>query len=110
MVPLQSVQHPLLRRLFSARVLHPLDLEWSHPDKPGERYNLVLIDYGTYAAFKGTKNGPYETLFWKTDVPDTKNLPDDLVPLKNDSRSIRRIVVNSDTLDRYWKENRPTDY
>jgi hypothetical protein len=105
MVPLQSVQHPLLRRLFSARVLHPLDVEWSHPDKPGERYNLVLIDYGTYATFKGTKNEPFENLFWKSDLPK-HDLPDDLVPLKNDSRSIRRIVINSETLDRYWNNNR----
>jgi len=104
MVPVQAIQHPLLRRLFSARILHPLRVEWSHPDRPGERYSLVMIDYGTYASFKGTKNEPNESLFWEPTEQNTQ-LFDDLVPLKNDRRSIRRIVVTAETLDKYWKES-----
>ena len=60
MVPYDVRAHPLLTRLFSARILHPLEIEWSHPDKPGERYSLITMDYGTYAAFKGTKNEPLQ--------------------------------------------------
>ena len=48
MVPYQSRNHPLLARLFSARILHPLNVEWSHPHNPGERYSLITMDYGTY--------------------------------------------------------------
>ena len=57
MVPYQSRNHPLLSRLFfSARILHPLNVEWSHPHNPGERYGLITMDYGTYASFRGTKS------------------------------------------------------
>ncbi len=103
MVPATSVHHPLLRRLFAARLLHPLTIEWSHPDKPGERYNLVSIDYGTYASFKGTKNEPFEEVLWPEARASDVALPPDLVPLKNDRRSIRRIVITPEVLDEYWR-------
>ena len=44
MVPYQSRNHPLLARLFSARILHPLNVEWSHPHIPGERYSLITME------------------------------------------------------------------
>ncbi len=102
MVPSNCVHHPLLRRLFSARVLHPLNTEWSHPDIPGERYNLISVDYGTYASFKGTKNEPSEAVFWDLSIP-SQDMPTDLVPLQNDRRSIRRIVIYQETLDKFWR-------
>jgi len=96
MVPAESVDHPLVRRLFAARVLHPLNTEWSHPDRPGERYSLVTVDYGAYASFKGTRNEPQACFFWTEEL----ERPDDLVPL-DDRRSIRRIVVTAETMDKY---------
>jgi hypothetical protein len=90
MVPYQSRNHPLLARLFSARILHPLNVEWSHPHLPGERYSLVTMDYGTYASFKGTTSEPSQQVFFPIDDPKTDEL--DLVPI-DDRRSIRRLVV-----------------
>jgi len=98
MVPYHLRNHDLLRRLYSARILHPLNLEWSHPDRPGERYNLVTMDYGTYASFKGTANEPEQQLFWETSHPRTDEL--DLVPL-DDRRSIRRIVLEESDLQKF---------
>ncbi len=98
MVPYQARNHPLLSRLYSARILHPLNVEWSHPHIPGERYTLITMDYGTYAAFRGTKSEPQQKVFWSTG--DTKSDPD-LVPL-DDRRSIRRIVVEKTVLDDFW--------
>jgi hypothetical protein len=96
MVPYSAISHPLLQRLFSGRLLHPLNIEWSHQDKPGERYHLISMDYGTYASFKGTKNEP-QKVFWQH---DDKAFPD-LVPL-DDRRSIRRIVLDEDVLEAFW--------
>jgi hypothetical protein len=99
MVPYQQRLHPLLKRLYSARLLHLLDVDWSHPHKPGERYSLITMDYGTYAAFRGTQNEPEQRVFWATDASPTD--VSDLVPI-DDRRSIRRIVVEASTLDEFW--------
>lgn len=96
MVPDNGAYHPLLQRLFSGRLLHPLNIEWSHQDRPGERYHLISMDYGTYASFKGTKNEP-QKVFWQVDDKTFQ----DLVPL-DDRRSIRRIVLDEIDLDAYW--------
>src|SRR3972149_4594903 len=84
-------------RLVASAVLRT-NLEWSHPDRPGERYNLVTMDYGTYASFKGTANEPEQQLFWETSHPRTDEL--DLVPL-DDRRSIRRIVLEESDLQKF---------
>ncbi len=99
MVPYQSRNHPLLARLFSARILHPLNVEWSHPHVPGERYSLITMDYGTYASFRGTKSEPDQKLFWGQEGQGVEKA-DDLVPF-DDRRSIRRIVVEKDVLDNF---------
>jgi hypothetical protein len=101
MVRYESRLHPLLSRLYSARILHPLEVEWSHPDNPGQRYSLITMDYGTYVSFRGTKAEPEQPVFWPVDDPRATEL--DLVPL-DDRRSIRRIVVPDETLDRYWPQ------
>ena len=99
MVPFQQRNHPLLQRLYSARILHLLNYEWSHPDRPGERYSIVTMDYGTYVSFRGTKNEPQQGLFWPND--ETPPAAADLVPF-DDRRSIRRIIVSVDALENFW--------
>ena len=102
MVPFHLRNHPLLQRLYSARILHLLDVEWAHPDRPGERYSLVTMDYGTYVSFRGTRNEPDQQVFWelRPSQPDV-----DLVPL-DDRRSIRRIVVPETALERFWAQRK----
>ena len=101
MVPYQSYNHPLLSRLFSARILHPLSVEWSpHPHIPGERYRLITMDYGTYVSFKGTKSEPEQRVFWPCDDAEA-GIREDLVPV-DDRRSIRRIIVEKEVLDSFW--------
>ncbi len=100
MIESGDMEHPLLRRMFAARILHPLNTVWSHPHRPGERFSLVTIDYGTYVSLKGTKGEPHDQVFWfeQDSIPNDVR---DLVPL-DDRRSIRRIIVSRDILDRYW--------
>jgi hypothetical protein len=102
MVPFQQRNHPLLQRLYSARILHLLNYEWSHPDHPGERYSLVTMDYGTYVSFRGTKNEPQQKLFWPNDKIQQADA--DLVPF-DDRRSIRRIFVTEAALENFWNRH-----
>ncbi len=96
MIHYSDVNHPVLVRLFTSRLLHPLRTVWKHPDKPGEPYHLVTMDYGCYVALKNTKSAPEERLFFTLDDVSF----DDLVPL-DDRRSIRRVVVDREDLDRF---------
>ncbi len=100
MVSYRDISHPLLSRLFTARLLHPLRTTWSHPDKPGEPYHLVTMDYGCYLALQGTRGEPEQNVFFFAD--DKKAEYDDLVPL-DDRRSIRRIVLPREMLDKYYE-------
>ena len=47
-----------------ARILHPLNVEWSHPHVPGEPYGSIRMDYGTYASFRGTRSEPRPESLW----------------------------------------------
>jgi hypothetical protein len=99
MVHYQHARHPLLMRLLNLRLLHRMRTSWTHPDQPGEPYHVFAIDYGCYADLKGTRAEPQQTIFFQPEenVADQ----DDLVPLP-DRRSIRRIVVTRDDLDRFY--------
>jgi hypothetical protein len=98
MVNYRDIGHPLLSRLFTARLLHPLRTTWSHPDQPGEPFYLVTMDYGCYLALQGTRGEPEQRVFFFAD--EKADGYDDLVPL-DDRRSIRRIVLPREALDRY---------
>ncbi len=92
-------EHPRLNRLLNERILHRLNMKYSHPDRPGLRYELFSLDYGAYVAYRGTVNEPnQQILFSKEDI---RTLPEDekqgIVPF-DDRRSIRRIVFDPDKL------------
>jgi hypothetical protein len=100
MVNSKDINHPLLSRLFAARLLHPLRTTWSHPDRPGEQYNLVTMDYGCYSSLHGREADNYQKVFFFLSDKTVSNKYDDLVPL-DDKRSIRRIVVTRQQLDAF---------
>lgn len=96
MVHSRDIHHPILLKLYAARLLHPLRTIWRHPDQPGDPYRLVTMDFGCYVSLRNTKSAPNEQLFFS---PDDRQF-DDLVPL-DDRRSIRRVVVDRQTLDSF---------
>ena len=98
MVSYRDIGHQLLARLFTARLLHPLRTTWSHPDRPGEPYHLVTMDYGCYLALQGTRAEPEQRVFFPLFELDKISEFTDLVPL-DDRRSIRRIVLTREQLD-----------
>jgi hypothetical protein len=99
MVSYGDISHPLLSRLFTARLLHPLRTTWRHPDRPGEPYYLVTMDYGCYLSLHGTRGEPAQKVFFFLDDPQVSGY-DDMVPL-DDRRSIRRIVLSREDIERF---------
>lgn len=97
MVAETQASHPMLLRLLNERILHKLNITYSHRHEPGKRYNLYTLDFGAYIRFKGTENQPGEQIFF--DAQDIVLSPEyaerSLVPI-DDRRSIRNIVLDLD--------------
>jgi hypothetical protein len=100
MIETEKTEHPIILRLLNERILHKLNILYSHKDRPGIRYDLFSLDFGAYVKFKGTDIEPYD-LFW-VENKELENLNEDevkyMVPF-DDHRSIRRIVLDPDTFD-----------
>lgn len=100
MVEAAKARSPILTRLLNERVLHKLSGFYSHPDRPGERYELFTVDYGAYVRFKDTVNEPYQIVLLPSDK--VADLSDDekkyMVPF-DDKRSIRRIVFDPERFE-----------
>jgi hypothetical protein len=65
---------------------------YADKDKPGVRYNIYTLDYGTYVDLMNTSRKP-ELGF---DIVDDEQ-QEYIVPF-DDRRSIRRIILTSDIL------------
>ena len=97
MVEASKAKSSVLTRLLNERMLHKLPGFYSHKDRPGERYELFNVDYGTYVRFKGTA---YQiALPFTSDVPKLPTAEQQLMVPIDDKRSIRRIVFDPDALE-----------
>jgi len=85
-------RHPVIQRLFDARVLHQMQRGYADKDHPGVRYNIYTLDYGTYVDLLGTSKQPEVELLERTAEPDL------IVPF-DDKRSIRRIMLPAAVLE-----------
>lgn len=96
MVPRNLQKHPMILKLFDARVLHLVQRGYADKDNPGARYNIYSIDYGTYVDLIGTVRQPDLdlNLFGENAVEEGEVS----VPL-DDKRSIRRIILREETLE-----------
>lgn len=100
LVEVGKEDHPRIIRLLNERILHRLNAVYSHPDRPGLRYEIYTLDFGAYVRYRGTVNEPVQEIFF--DPASPPDLPDEklgaIVPL-DDKRSIRRIVFDPDRLE-----------
>lgn len=87
--------HPLIQQLVDDRILHIIKRGYSSKDNPGERYDVLQIDYGCYVHLLGTTAAPQRFLGEDTDddsafgaVMATVEVPED------DYRAIRRAVLD----------------
>lgn len=91
LLPRELERHPIIQRLFDARVIHHMQRGYADKDNPGVRYNIYSIDYGTYVDLLGTSKEPELELVMRDE-------PDIVVPF-DDKRSIRRIVFQREVLE-----------
>lgn len=91
LLPRELERHPVVQRLFDARVIHHMQRGYADKDNPGVRYNIYSIDYGTYVNLLGTSKQPELELVERAES--------DIVVPFNDKRSIRRIILQRDVLE-----------
>lgn len=94
LLPRELGDHPIIQRLFDLRVLHLVLRGYADKDKPGVRYNIYCLDYGTYVDLLNTSKRP--------DLGFTAHPNEDeayfVVPF-DDKRSIRRIILTEKILE-----------
>jgi hypothetical protein len=91
LLPRELENHPIVQRLFDARVLHHMQRGYADKDNPGSRYNIYTLDYGTYVDLLTTKKEPEIELI-EAEHDDERVVPFD------DKRSIRRIILSEKDL------------
>jgi hypothetical protein len=94
LLPREFEKHPMILRLFDARVIHHMQRGYADKDNPGVRYNIYNLDYGTYVDLMGTSKEPEIDLKEGNDEIPTSNI---IVPF-DDKRSIRRIILTENVL------------
>lgn len=87
MLPRQLERHPVIQRMFDARILHHMQRGYADKDNPGVRYNIYAIDYGAYVDLIGTSREP------ELGLQEDRDGVDIVVPF-DDKRSIRRIILD----------------
>lgn len=85
----EQARDDLLLALFDARVLHVVRRGYSAQDRPGERFEVWVIDYGAYVDLISTKYEPQGVLALGTDEePEWAAVP------SQDLRAIRRAILD----------------
>ena len=92
-----QTQDALIQQLVDDRLLHIIKRGWSHQDNPGERYDVVQIDYGCYVHLLGTNAAPQSLLGGNDEeeflaVMGAVEVPDE------DYRAIRRAILDLPTM------------
>ena len=94
----RHARNPLLLALFDARVLHVVRRGYSAQDRPGERYDVWVIDYGAYVDLIQTNNAPRGFLPLGDDEDgDGDGYVDQGDVPKQDLRAIRRAILDLDS-------------
>jgi hypothetical protein len=93
LLPRELGSHALIQKLFDFRVLHVVQRGYADKDKPGVRYDIYTLDYGTYVDLMNTSKRP-ELGFTELAIPNS----DDFIVPFDDRRSIRRIILDPSVL------------
>lgn len=83
---------PMIQQLFDYRVLHLMTRGYSDKERPGVRYDIYTLDYGTYVDLKHTTSEP------QLELLEMESVTEDFVVPFDDKRSIRRIVLGPEIL------------
>jgi len=91
----QYEKDPLILSLFDYRLLHLVQRGYADKDNPGVRYNIYTLDYGTYVDLIGTQRAPTDDF-----TEDLGEAEEDTVVPFDDRRSIRRIILRPEHVER----------
>jgi hypothetical protein len=94
LLPRELRSNSIIQQLFDLRVLHLVQRGYADKDKPGVRYDIYALDYGTYVDLMNTSRKP-DLGF---EVPSEDDHQDYVVPF-DDKRSIRRIILTPEILE-----------
>ena len=89
-----QTEHPLIQQLVDERILHIIKRGWSGKDKPGERYDVIQIDYGCYVHLLGTTSAPRGLLGGDSDEDEFSTVMGEVEVPKEDYRAIRRAILD----------------
>jgi hypothetical protein len=89
----QYEKDPLILSLFDFRLLHLVQRGYADKDRPGVRYNIYTLDYGTYVDLIGTQKAPSGDFTEALEGDEAETV----VPF-DDRRSIRRIILRPEQL------------
>jgi len=93
----------LLLALFDARVLHVVRRGYSAQDRPGERFDVWVIDYGAYVDLISTTYEPKGLFNVGADSPEWVDVP------PQDLRAIRRAILDLGQFHQARAEKLPLD-
>lgn len=96
-VPVELEKHPMLQRLFDARVIHLLRRGYEDETNPGIRYTVFSLDYGTYLHLKG--GGQEPQLGFRPKLWDSSS---DRPPKGGEieARQLRKFLISRDLLEK----------
>jgi hypothetical protein len=91
-----------LERLLDLRILHLLRRGYAEPQRPGIRYSVFTLDYGTYAEMADSVRRP--SGFMKKQ----KRLGDNVVvPFEDDDRYVSKVIVGESFFRQYSDASDP---
>ncbi|WP_252975323.1 ORC-CDC6 family AAA ATPase [Janibacter melonis] len=88
-----QTQDGLVQQLVDDRILHIIKRGWSGKDTPGERYDVLQIDYGCYVHLLGTHAAP-QSLLGGDDEEEFSAVMGDVEVPDEDYRAIRRAILD----------------
>lgn len=92
-----QTQNDLIQQLVDDRILHIIKRGWSGKDNPGERYDVLQIDYGCYVHLLGTHSAP-QSLLGSNDDDEFSAVMGDVEVPDEDYRAIRRAILDLPTM------------
>jgi len=86
--------NPLIQQLVDDRILHIIKRGWSAKDSPGDRFDVLQIDYGCYVHLLGTTAAPQSFLSGSDDDQAFSAVVGEVTVPEDDYRAIRRAVLD----------------
>lgn len=89
--------HAMLESLLDLRILHLLRRGYADPKRPGIRFSVFTLDYGTYVELAHTARQPLGFFKKRGRAP----VDEMIVPFEDDDRYVKKVVIPAVFFDRH---------